>query len=145
VRDAAARLQGIPLFVVDSPLEETAEKLLRKISPHVVREQRRFATGASTVIKDANAAAEKGNWQEAVRLWTQASQSGNQTDWIAGIHNLAIYDEVEGKLDDAQKKYEEIFASTRDPKYQRAAASVRARMDDAVWLLDPAQPGLPGR
>lgn len=136
VSAAASNLQSISLFVIDGPMDEAADKLLQKISPHVTRESRHLETGDSTLVKDGNALASNGAWIEAAELWKQASRLTNNADRSASLHNLAIYDEIQGKLYDAQEKLEKAYSLSQESKYERAIFRIRTRIDDEKWMRD---------
>lgn len=120
--------------VIETAMISTATQLLQAISPYVVKERFSFEDGDAGVVKDGIAAAEKGNWQEAARLWNVGLQSSKEADQIASLYNLAIYDEFAGKLDEAQQKYEQVFVRKQEPRYHRALMRIRARVEEEKWL-----------
>ncbi len=79
----------------------------------------------SDLIKEGNKAAYKGNWERAVTLWNEAKSSDIKEDEIATTYNLAIYDEVQGRLEQALQKFEAVYGSSGDAKYTIDIASNR--------------------
>ena len=47
---------------------------------------------------------------------------------------MAIYDEFSGRLDDALKKYQDISASTMNPKYNADISRVQAQIGEEMKL-----------
>lgn len=131
---ATSRMLNNSYSIIDDQIEEIANNVLRKIAPYVTRENLSFASGSSSFIKEGNVLAEKGKWQEAAGLWMRALQSDNRSDRIASLYNLAIYDEYQGKFDEALKKLEQIYADTSDAKYKRAITRIKNRIENEAWL-----------
>ncbi len=122
--------------VVRDALARTNEPFIKKIAPYFVWENRTFEKGESKIIKQGNKAAKNGNWGEAVLLWQQAQSSGSAKDPIAVLYNLAIYDEVEGKLQDALSKFEEVQKTSGNAKYSRDIARTKARIEEEKKLKE---------
>jgi hypothetical protein len=130
VRGQAGGTTGVVLEV----LADTHDKVLQKIAPYYVTEQRTLRQRWSDQIKNGNKAAEQGNWQEAVQNWNAALSSGKQQDRVAAMYNLAVYDEVTGKLDDALKKYEEIYSLTKDSDDAKEVDRIKVRINEESAL-----------
>ena len=93
--------------LVRNSLVTANEALVKKIAPYFVTEKRTFAKGDNGAIKEANRLAKQGNWDGAVVAWTNAL-TGSSADKAAALHNLAIYDEVQGNVEEALAKYQEV-------------------------------------
>lgn len=120
--------------MVADTIAGTHDALIRKIAPYYVTVSLKLDEGESDLIKKANKAAAKGDWQEAISLWNEGAKDGKNTDRIAARYNLAIYDEFSGRLNDALRKYQDISASTMNPKYNTDISRVQAQIDEEVKL-----------
>lgn len=107
--------------------------LVKKIAPYFVFEKRTFAKGKHPGFKSGNKAAKAGNWASASESWKLAQSSSSTKDQAAAIYNLAIYDEVEGKLEDALAKFEQA-STLAGGKYTGDVARTRARIAEAKQL-----------
>jgi hypothetical protein len=120
--------------MVQKGLTETQEPFIRKIAPYFVTERRTFENGESEAIKEGNKAAGAGNWDTAVELWQQGRESGAEKDQIAALYNLGIYDEVEGRLADALKKFETVQKMSGEAKYAADIKRTQTRIDEAEQM-----------
>lgn len=120
--------------MVADTIAGTHDSLIQKIAPYYVTVSLKLDEGESELIKKANKAAAKGDWHEAISLWNEGSKNGKNADQIASIYNLAIYDEFTGKLNDALKKYQDIYASTMNPKYNKDISRVKAQIGEEIKL-----------
>ncbi len=118
-----------------STLDKSNPVLVTKIAPHFVYERRVFAKGKHKSIKIGNKIAKQGDWSGAADSWSQALNASDKKDRAAALFNLAIYDEVEGKLQEALKKYEEA-SSLMEGKYARDVSRTRARIAEAERLRE---------
>lgn len=114
---------------------------LQRIAPYFVTERRRLAKGDSDSIKDANKAAARGEWKAAAQLWTTAGQAGTSNDKLAAIYNLGVYAEVEGRLEDALKQFNEARAS--DARYTTDVARVENRIQEEARIKAARQAETP--
>lgn len=119
--------------VVQEALAQTYPLLVKKIAPYFVSETRTLEKGEGEGVKAGNAAAEKGDWPTALTHWNAALVGGSAADRVAATCNLAIYDEVEGRLAEALKKYEELSRNGGD-KYVKEAGRIRARIAEEEKL-----------
>lgn len=126
-------------LLVREALTKTRESFLHKIAPYFVWEKRKLATGTSNLIKKGNEAAKSGRWEAAVQFWEQAQTSKVEKDQIAAIYNLAICDEVEGRLEDALTKFEKLYSSTREAQYSREVARVKMRIEEEKQMREAAE------
>lgn len=130
-----ARRQAIDAAkLIADVIADTHGKVVKEIAPYYVREERRLMGGKSDEIGKGNNAAGKGNWDEAVKDWNAGLSSGKEEDRAAATHNLAVYDEVMDKLDDALKKYEEVYALTKAAIDATDIARTKARIEGEAVL-----------
>jgi hypothetical protein len=101
---------------------------LQRIAPYFVTERRTLAKGDSDTIKEANKTAARGEWKAAAQMWSDAGQAGTGKDKLAATYNLGVYAEVEGRLDDALKQFQEAKAS--DAKYNVDVARIENRIQE---------------
>lgn len=120
-------------------LENANPQVLQRIAPYFTTEQRLLQRGSADEINKGNKAAEKGNWQEAVNNWNVGMASKKQADRVAAMHNLAVYDEVSDKLDDALKKYQEVYATTQDSEDAKDVARVQGHIAEEAQLKQMEQ------
>jgi hypothetical protein len=107
---------------------------LQKIAPYFVTERRTLAKGDSDVIKDANKTAARGEWQAAAKMWSEAGQAGTGKDRVAARYNLGVYAEVEGRLDDALKLFQQARNESGNEKYATDIARVEQRMAEEAQI-----------
>lgn len=107
--------------------------LVSKISPHFVTETRILEEGEGDAVKAGNAAAKRGDWPEAAAQWNVALAGGSPTEVRAATWNLAVHDEVEGRLAEALRKYEGL-AKDGDGKYAAEASRIRGRIAEEEKL-----------
>lgn len=110
------------------------DSTVRKIAPYYVWESRRLAEGDLKIIEKGNDAADDGNWTQAVSMWQEALNTGNTKDKAAALHNLGIYDETQGKLEDALKKLEEAYSLVDDNDYAKQIGVIKRRIREAELL-----------
>ncbi|MCK5640284.1 MAG: hypothetical protein KAJ19_05785 [Gammaproteobacteria bacterium] len=108
--------------------------LLEQVAPHYKSVKKTFEKGKSSLIDDGNKAAKEGYWQHAAQLWEKATKTGNIEDQVAGLYNLAIYEEVEGDLDRALEKYEQVYRIARKDKFRNAVDQIKKRINDGRRL-----------
>lgn len=130
-----ARRQAIDATkLIADAIADTHGNVVKNIAPYYVREERRLMGGKADEIGKGNEAAGKGNWDEAVKNWNAGLSSGKEVDRVAATHNLAVFDEVMDKLDDALKKYEEVYALTKAAEDATNIARMKARIDEKAAL-----------
>jgi tetratricopeptide (TPR) repeat protein len=120
--------------LVKAALQQTPESFLHKIAPYFVTESRTFENGEAESIKSGNEAARKGDWGTAVQCWKDAEAGGNPKDKVAALYNLGIYDEVDGRLQDALSKFEEVKNLSNDAKYNKDISRTQARIAEEEKL-----------
>jgi len=132
--EARARIDAWQGLVKKS-LVSANEGLVKKIAPYFVTETRTFAKGDNGTIKEANKLAEQGSWDGAVPTWKNAL-TGSTADKAAALHNLAIYDEVQGNVEEALAKYQEV--QKLDPSSSNAMDVTRtlARIEEIRKLKE---------
>jgi len=116
-------------------IEETYIPILQRIAPYNAQEKRTFARGKSRLIKEANKAARKGHWAEAVSLWNQAAESNDVRDKAAVLYNLAIQAEVEDDFEQALILYEQAYELERTKQFLAAITRTRLLLDEKNRLL----------
>lgn len=114
--------------LVRKAIDVTQQPTLKTIAPYFVTETRTLAKGDNDVIKEANKTAARGEWKTAAQMWTDAGRSGTGDDRTACAYNLGVYAEVEGRLDDALKQFEEAKASSGGSKFSADIARVQTRI-----------------
>lgn len=120
--------------VVIESLSKMPEPFLHKIAPYVVTEIRTFENGESPAIKEGNQAARNGDWTRAMELWKQGQGSGLVNDQIAALYNLGIYEEMEGRLQNALANFEEVYKLSGEAKYRVDIARTQARIEETAKL-----------
>ena len=115
-------------------LAKSHTPLLRKIAPYEIYEKRVLEKGDDKSIKAGNKLAKKGQWMEAVDRWKPFENSGSRKDQAASWYNRAVYDEVEGRLEEALSKYEKAKEVSGNPKYNSYIKRVTRRIEDEAIL-----------
>lgn len=111
-------------------IAETHAKLLQKISPYYLQEERALEDGKSDLVKQGNKSAEHGDWPGAARYWEAALQDGDLKNRAAALYNLGIYDESQGRLDLALGRFEEARTLTENGKYAADSERIRSRLEE---------------
>jgi len=117
--------------LVRKAVAELQKPTLQRIAPYFVTERRTLEKGDSDTIKEGNKAAARGEWKAASEIWT-AAESGTGNDKLAATYNLGVYAEVEGRLDDALRLFQE--AKGTNPKYATDVARVEKRMKEEARM-----------
>jgi len=116
--------------VVKNALAASHSVVLQRIAPYSVWQSRKLVKGKSKSVKKGIKAARKGNWPEAVFLWKSAQNTGNHKDKAAALYNLGVYDEKEGRLEDALSKYEQVLQLSGDAKFANDVERKKARIEE---------------
>lgn len=121
--------------LVRKSFEDANSALVKKIAPYYVQESRTFETGDDSNIKDANKSARSGAWDAAVMTW-KATQNGSPKDKVASLHNLAIYDEYEGNVEEALAKYQQVQTLAPTSSHAVDVARTQGRLAEIQKLKD---------
>lgn len=133
-REKAGRNTAEWQTLVERVLAEQRNAVVCKISPCRVREIMNLEEGGSSYIREGNQAAKNSHWEVAVQFWNQGLSSALPKDRFAALYNLAVYDELEGRLKDALARLEKVCEISGDLKYERDLERLRARIDDQEKL-----------
>ena len=120
--------------LVKKAVKSLHNSTVRKIAPYYVWESRTLAEGDLKIIEKGNDAADDGNWPQAVSMWNEALSAGKTKDKAAALHNLAIYDETQGKLQDSLKKLEEANSMVDESDYAKQLNVIKRRIHEAELL-----------
>lgn len=133
--DAETARDRIPDWedLVHKAIADANEKVVSRIAPYYVTEERTFAKAGSKSIEKGNKLAAKGDWDGAATLWRQALE-GNSQDRSSGLFNLAIRDESRGDLDSALAKYEASKAAKSQKGIEISLQRVRSRIQERERL-----------
>ena len=92
--------------MLDQMVEEAVSGFVRKFSPHRVTKLKTFLDGDDGQIALGIEMAERGNWDEAARIWRE-SMAAHQS--AAAANNLGIYYERAEDPDRARKLYRQAM------------------------------------
>lgn len=124
--------------LVKEAIDKTHAPFLKKIAPYYKWEYRKLANGDAESIKNANKSAKYGNWEHAAEVWRSIKDAGSEKDRMACIYNLGVYDEVEGRLQDALEKFKVVYAYTNDLNYYDEVIRIQDRMAEQKILDESA-------
>jgi len=73
----------------------------RHITPVWKRASRNMYTGQHSSLRKGSRYTDKGDWEQAYKLWSELSLKGNMKSKAKAYYNMAVYYELEDKLDTA--------------------------------------------
>ncbi|MCD8042267.1 MAG: tetratricopeptide repeat protein [Tannerellaceae bacterium] len=87
-----------------------ADNLYPNFVPFWKEEERWFFNGGNTLWREASAFAGSGRWEKAYERWEQIyNRTGSWKDKAKTASNMALYHEINGDMEEAQKKAEEAY------------------------------------
>jgi len=72
-----------------------------QVTPVWKQTTRKIYSGSHRTLQDATMNTRKGNWDQAFNQWTQLAESGTRIERAKAMYNLAVYYEMEDRLDSA--------------------------------------------
>lgn len=93
-------------------LKKANQELVCELAPCLVNETRELRRSWSKIVSRGNNAAKHGEWNIAEARWQESVEKDDQKDRLDAMHNLGVYYEMTGKLDQALKEYQAVYAGT---------------------------------
>jgi hypothetical protein len=87
--------------MISEAFRNSGRKYGRYLVPMWNRASRMLYRGREDVLKQASKLTGQGNWDSAYAIWEKATESGDSTLVAKAFHNMAIYYELEDRLDSA--------------------------------------------
>ncbi len=139
-----AAADGLPdwLPIVNGLVGRVLDRTVAQIAPHVVTEKRVVEKGDSDRMKAAVEYCKRDMWEDAFNIWTDVLKNHpSKKDKLAAVYDLGLYYEVFGRLDQADKYYQNSYELSGDNKYLDARAQVRKRKQEQKRLQSQEQSG----
>jgi hypothetical protein len=81
----------------------------RHVSPVWKRTERNMYTGQNSLLRKGSKRTEEGDWEQAYELWDELAHKGRSRNRAKAYYNMAIYYELEDKLDSASYLIDSAF------------------------------------
>ena len=117
--------------------QQMTKAFVRMITPHTEKVQATFETdGKIPVLQQGFNRAKVGQWQAAIDLFRQGTESPQSQVVHKAFYNLGLAYLYTNQFDKSRSAFEEAYARKPDRKYEKALRKVDARIENSRRLQE---------
>lgn len=116
--------------LLDACVNRILNSFIIQIAPHYVTEKRSIMSGNTPEMKSAKEYVKRGMWDNAKTDWKRVLKNRSENarkDYIAAVHNLGVYYEINGQLNKAEKHFSYCYKQTGESKFLDAIQRIKQR------------------
>jgi hypothetical protein len=104
------------------------------ITPHWEQSERQIFSGGHPVLYRSAELTGKGDWDQAFSVWSDLASSGSKTNRAKAMYNMAVYYELEDRLDSAAVLLDRAVLLYQDDLIQNYQKEMHQRLQNRMTI-----------